>query len=654
MNERMKKIARMEEIVKILTPAIKAYYTSEVELMSNFEYDKLSDEIKQLEGETGVVLNGSPSVKVGYEPLSSLPKEKHATPMLSLDKTKDVAVLQEKAGDKMVFLSWKMDGLTVVLTYDDGKLTKAVTRGNGKIGEVITENAKMMRGVAQQIPEKNHKVIRGEAVITYSSFRKTNENLPEGQEPYKNPRNLCAGTIRNLNPALVKEREVTFFAFDYVEGSHTNSHSEGLEDIRAMGINTVDGILVSADEIPAAIEKFAEEVNTNDFPSDGLVLVYDDIAYGESLGSTGKFPRKGMAYKWADEEAETTVRSIDWSVSRTSLINPVVCFDTVELEGTDVSRASIHNISMLKHFKIGIGDKIKVFKANMIIPQISENLTKSGLVEIPEVCPVCGSPTKVVVDSESGCEVLCCTGKNCVAVETTKIAHYCERDAMNIVGISEKTIGTLFSEGLLHTTSDIYTLEQYREEITELEKFGDKKFDNMIAAINSSKHVEPARFLYAIGVPGFGVSMCEALCNSIHVENVMDFANITEDDMEGIEGIGDKMKAAYVAFFADEQNLAELNKLAAYVTLQQAQKDNDKKYDGLTFVITGSLEKLSRKELTETIKQHGGKVAGSVSAKTTALINNDVTSNSSKNKTAKELGVRIMSEQEFYDEYKPI
>lgn len=650
----MDKIQRMKELIEVLEPAGKAYYTSGVELIDNFTWDKLTDELAALEEETGVVLKGSPSVRVGYDPLSSLPKEEHPKPMLSLDKTKEVSVLQEKAGDKDVFISWKMDGLTVVLTYENGELVKGVTRGNGKIGEVITQNARLMRGVATKIPEKDRKVIRGEAVITYSSFNKTNETLPDGQLPYKNPRNLCAGTIRNLNPKLVEEREVTFFAFEYVEGSKTNSHSEALKSLERMGINTVAGVLVKADGIPAAVKEFSEQVKTNDFPSDGLVLVYDDIAYGESLGSTGKFPRKGLAFKWRDEEAETTVRSIDWSVSRTSLINPVVCFDTVDLEGTDVSRASIHNVSMLKQFKIGIGDKVKVLKANMIIPQISENMTKSGPVDIPKVCPVCGAPTELRIDPESGCETLYCTGTNCVAAETTKIAHYCERDAMNIIGISEKTITTLFTAGLLHTISDIYNLESARETIVEMDGFGARKFEKMVEAINNTKHTEPARFLYAIGVPGFGVSSCELLCKNIKVASVMDFAKVTTQDMDGIDGIGEKMMSDYAVFFSNEQNLEELKKLSEYVTIKESSNTaGDDKYDGMTFVITGSLEKMSRKELTEAIKSHGGKVSGSVSAKTTALVNNDVNSSSSKNKDAKKLGIRIMSEQEFYDEYQP-
>lgn len=650
MNEDIK---RMEEIIKILKPADFAYYTSGIELISNQEWDKLYDELKTLEEKTGIILAGSSTQKVGYMPVSSLQKKKHNTPMLSLDKTKDVNVLADKAEDKICFLSWKMDGLTIVLTYDDGKLVEAVTRGNGEIGEVITQNAMYMRGVPLTIKEKNHKVVRGEAVISYSMLKKVNSNLPEGQDPYKNPRNLCAGTIRNYDPKVVAEREVTFCAFDYVEGSHTNSHKEGLEDLEKMGFGVVYGMEVTKETVPDAVKWFSEQIKTNDFPSDGLVLVYDDIAYGLSLGTTSKFPRKGLAFKWKDDEAETVVRKIDWSVSRTSLINPVAVFDTVDLEGTDVSRASIHNATQLKQMKLGIGDKVKVYKANMIIPQISENITKTGPAEIPTTCPVCGAPTEIKVDPTSGCETLYCTGRNCLAAETTKIAHYCSRDAMNIVGISEKTIGTFFEQGILHTLVDIYNLENFRETIVELDKFGTKKFDNMVKAINSSKHVEIYRFLYAIGIPTFGLSNCKTVCKAMGFESVHDFPMVTIEELIAIEGIGETMAAAFVDFFKDEHNMNMVLELSKHVSFIKEDKSNNSTYlNGMTFVITGKLEKCSRKELQALIEKNGGKVAGSVSANTTALINNDATSKSSKNVTATKLGVKIITEASFYNEYK--
>jgi DNA ligase (NAD+) len=502
------------------------------------------------------------------------------------------------------------------------------------------------------IPEKNHKVIRGEAVITYSMFKKVNEKLPAGTEPYKNPRNLCSGTIRNLNPQIVADRCVTFFAFEYVEGSNTNSHSESIAALKNLGFGTVYGKIVKREEIADAVKWFSEEIKTNDFPSDGLVLVYDDIAYGKSLGMTSHHPRSGIAYKWKDESAETTIRKIDWSVSRTSLINPVAVFDTVDLEGTDVSRASIHNISIMKSLQLGVGDKVEVIKANMIIPQIVKNITKNGKIEIPAVCPVCGAPTKIKVDENSGTETLYCTGANCVATATTKIAHYCSRDAMNIVGISEKTIGSFFEEGILHTIPDIYKLESCRESIVEMEGFGTKKYENMVNAINASKHVEFYRFLYAIGIPNFGLSNCKAVCKKLKLNAVDDLFAITKDALMNIDGVGEVMADSFVAYFKDEENDELVRALSEFITFRADDEEGSDALVGKTFVITGSLNRMSRKELQALIEKNGGKVSGSVSSNTTALINNDATSGSSKNKTAHSLGVRIVTEEEFFNEYK--
>lgn len=644
-------LERMKELITVLEPAARAYYTSGVETMSNFEYDKLYDELDSLEKQSGVILAGSPTQKVGYEVASSLPKEKHSTPMLSLAKTKSVADLVEKADGRLCFLSWKMDGLTVVLTYENGELVKAVTRGNGKIGEVITQNAKYMKGVPLKITEKNRKVIRGEATIPYSVFKKINNELPADVDPYKNPRNLCSGTIRNLDPQIVASRNVTFSAFDYVEGSDTNSHSEGLKHLQQMGFGVVEGKLVKPDEIEDAVKWFEEKIKTFDQPSDGLVLVYDDIAYGESLGTTSKFPRKGLAFKWMDEEAETTITEIDWSVSRTSLINPVAVFNSVELEGTTVSRASIHNLSIMESLKIGIGDKVKVIKANMIIPQITQNLTKSGNIEIPKTCPICGAPTKIKVDPETGTKTLHCTGDNCVSILSSKIDHFCSRDAMNIVGISEKTIDAFLREGLLTTPVDIYSLEKYEETIVQMEGFGKKSFDKMIEAINASKHVEAYKFLYAIGIPNFGLSNCENVCKTFDFESAYDFAAVTKEELTAIDGIGDVMAESFVNFFSNKENMSLVVDLMKHISFVVSEKVTTNLLEGKTFVITGTLEKSSRKELQSLIETNGGKVAGSVSSKTEALINNDATSNSSKNKTAKSLGIKIITEEEFYSQY---
>lgn len=649
MKEMMK---RMKELVKVLEPAARSYYKSGIELMTNFEYDRLYDELEELEKKTGIILAGSPTQRVGYEVADSLPKKKHNTPMLSLAKTKQVEELIEKAGDKVCYLSWKMDGLTIVLTYDDGKLVEAVTRGNGEIGEVITQNAKYMKGVPLAIPDKGHKVIRGEATISYSMLKKVNDSITDGREPYKNPRNLCAGTIRNYDPQVVAEREVTFFSFDYVEGSPTNSHKEGLDSLADMGFGVVEGRVVTKDNIAEAVEWFSEKIKTNDFPSDGLVLVYDDIEYGLSLGATSKFPRKGIAYKWQDEVAETTIREIEWSVSRTGRINPVAIFDTVDLEGTDVSRASIHNVTQMKNMKVGIGDKVTVYKANMIIPQIADNLTQKGPAEIPSVCPVCGAPTEIRVDENSGCEVLYCTGKNCLDIMTTKIDHYCSRDAMNIVGISTSTIKTFFEAGILHNILDIYSLKNHRDAIVQMDSFGDKKFNKLIKAIESSSEVEIYRFLYALGIPEFGVSNCKTVCRSVPFESIYDFSVVTKEDLTTIPGVGEAMANSFIEFFKNEENAKMVEELSKHVSfIAEEVKEGPAKLDGMTFVITGTLEKCSRKELQAKIEAEGGTVAGSVSAKTKALINNDSKSLSSKNKKAKELGIPILTEDEFYNKY---
>ena len=641
----------MKEIIKVLEPAARAYYMEGKEIMSNYEYDKLYDELLELEEKTGTVLAGSPTQKVGYEVISSLPKKKHPKPMLSLDKTKSVNDLKDKVGDKQGFLSWKMDGLTLVLSYDNGILEEAVTRGNGEIGEVITQNAKYISGIPLTIKEKNKKTIRGEAVIPYSEFKRINSELPEGEDPYKNPRNLCSGTVRNLDPQVVAQRHVLFFAFDYVIGSNSNSHKQNMDDLREMGFGVVDGKMVTKDTLEDAVKWFSEEIKTNDFPSDGLVLVYDDIEYGRSLGTTSKFPRSGLAFKWKDETAETTIRDIEWSVSRTGLINPVAIFDTVELEGTSVSRASLHNLSIIEEKKIGIGDKVNVIKANMIIPQIVENLTRSGNLSIPETCPICGTKTQVKIDPSSGCKTLYCTGDDCLAKIITKMNHFVSRDAMNIAGMSEKTIEAFFEAGILHTLIDLYCLEEKRETIISLEGFGTKSYENLINAINKSKHIEIYRFLYALGIPNFGLANCKNLCKFFGFNNVLDFFALTVDDLVEVDGIGEIMAESFVYYFSNTENTNFVRTLAEYLTFKADDEETTNALEGMTFVVTGTINKMTRKEFQALIEKNGGKLSSSVSAKTTALINNDKESSSTKNKTAKSLGVTILSEDDFFEKY---
>ena len=382
---------RMHTLVETLNKAAKAYYQDASEIMSNYEYDALYEELEKLEKETGITLSNSPTVRVGYEVLSELPKERHEKPMLSLDKTKEISRLKEFLGAKKAVISWKLDGLTIVLTYRDGSLYKAVTRGNGEIGEVITNNAKVFCNIPLQIAHKGELILRGEAVIGYRDFEKINEEIEDVDAKYKNPRNLCSGSVRQLNNEITAKRNVRFYAFSLVKADgvdFANSRMEQFSWLERQGFEVVEHYLTDASDIEEKVAFFEKKIEKNDIPSDGLVLVYEDIAYGESLGTTAKFPRDSFAFKWADEIRQTVLKEIEWSPSRTGLINPVAIFEPVELEGTTVSRASVHNLSIMEELELGIGDTIEVYKANMIIPQIADNLTRSGMVSVPDVCPV--------------------------------------------------------------------------------------------------------------------------------------------------------------------------------------------------------------------------------------------------------------------------
>lgn len=643
-----KDTARIKELVRLLNDAARAYYQEDTEIMSNLEYDRLYDELVLLEQKTGVVLSGSPTVKVGYELLSELPKERHPSPMLSLDKTKSVETLADWLQDKEGVLSWKMDGLTVVLTYVGGVLVKAVTRGNGEIGEVITNNAKVFANIPSKIPYEGELIIRGEAVITYSDFDKINATIADIDSKYKNPRNLCSGTVRQLNNEITARRNVHFFAFNLLDtgdgdiDATINSKFNFLSDI---GFEVVEHVNVTASNIAEAVRNFAEKISTNDFPSDGLVLSYNDVNYGRSLGRTAKFPRDSIAFKWADEQAETTLRQIEWSPSRTGLINPVAIFDPVELEGTTVSRASIHNVSIVKQLKLGIGDRIKVYKANMIIPQISENITCSDNIEIPKECPACKGPTLINRDNDA--ETLVCTNPDCPAKAIKLFTHFVTRNAMNIDGLSEATLEKFLEQGFLVELYDIYRLERYKENILQLEGFGQKSYDNMLASIDTSRKTELTRVLYGLGIINVGHATAKLICK--HFKN--DIEKIIAADVEElseIDGIGEVIAEGIVAYFAEPNNIRVLKELLSELTLVEEENDMEQDLEGKTFVITGSLYTFAnRDELKKIIEKRGGKVAGSVSAKTSYLINNDLTSNSSKNKKAKELGIPIISEEMF-------
>ena len=650
----MEKIERMKELAKILDKAARAYYQEASEIMSNFEYDKLYDELVALEKETGVVLAGSPTVKVGYEVLSELPKERHESPMLSLDKTKEREALRDWLGNKEGVLSWKLDGLTIVLTYENGELVKAVTRGNGEVGEVITNNAKVFKNVPHQIRFQGNLVLRGEAVIKYSDFEKINQEIEDVESRYKNPRNLCSGSVRQLNNEITAKRNVHFFAFGLVSAEgmdFENSREKQREWLTSMGFEVVEGKLVNKDTIVDTVQWFADKIEGNDFPSDGLVLVLDDIEYGRSLGRTAKFPRDSIAFKWADEIRETRLLEIEWSASRTGLINPVAIFEPVELEGTTVSRASLHNISIMEGLELGLGDTVAVYKANMIIPQIAENLTRSGMLEIPKLCPVCNAETKI--KNENGVKVLTCPNEKCLAKQIKALTHFVSRDAMNMEGLSEATIEKLIEKGILHELADFYHLEKYKDEIVQMEGFGEKSYQNIIASVEKSRSTSLARFIYSLGISNIGLSNAKLICK----EFKNDFEKIRQakiEDLTEISGVGAVIAQTFVDFFKEEENKRIIDDLLKELTfIQEEENAGEQTMEGLVFVITGSVEHFSnRNEVKAVIEAKGGKVTGSVTSKTNYLINNDTMSTSSKNKKAKELGIPIITEEEFIEKFQ--
>ncbi len=645
------KMDRIKELVELLNKAGKSYYSEGRELMSNYEYDALYDELGMLEKETGYILSNSPTVNVGYEVLSELPKERHESPMLSLDKTKSPEALAEWLGSQKGLLSWKLDGLTIVLTYDNGQLQKAVTRGNGEVGEIITNNARVFKNVPVTIPFKGKLVLRGEAIITYSDFERINEQIPEADAKYKNPRNLCSGSVRQLNNEITAQRNVHFFAFTLVSAQDVdfdNSRQRQFEWLKDQGFSVVEYKMVTKDTILDMIEWFEKTIVTNDFPSDGLVILYDDIAYGDSLGRTAKFPRNAMAFKWTDETAETTLREIEWSASRTGLINPVAVFDPVELEGTQVSRASVHNISIVESLKLGIGDRIKVFKANMIIPQIAENLTQSGNLEIPEVCPVCGGKTQI--KQVNDVKTLYCINEDCQAKHVKSFAHFVSRDALNIDGLSEATLEKFIQHGFLKNFCDLYHLEKFRDEIIALDGFGEKSYENLLTSVENSRNTTLPKFIYGLGIANVGLSNAKMIVQALG-NDIEKIIHAGRQELEKIDGVGAVIADTFASYFENEKNKEEFYKLLQEMHIEKAQDNqNNQILTGKVFVITGSLEHFeNRNQLKERIEQLGGKVTGSVTGKTSYLINNDSHSTSSKNKTAAKLGVPVITENEFLE-----
>lgn len=642
-------IERMRELSRKLAEASKAYYQEDREIMSNFEYDAMYDELQRLEQESGIVLAGSPTVTVGYEALDALPKERHEMPMLSLGKTKEPSELVSFAGDHKVLVSWKLDGLTVVLTYRDGALQKAVTRGNGEIGEVITNNARVFQNIPLHISYQGELILRGEAVITYSEFEKINEEIEDVDAKYKNPRNLCSGSVRQLNNEITAKRHVRFYAFALVKAEGVdfqNSRKCQFDWLEGQGFDVVEHALVTADEMEKTIGYFAEKIQHYDIPSDGLVVTYDDIAYGQSLGRTAKFPRDSIAFKWQDEIRETKLLKIEWSPSRTGLINPVAVFEPVELEGSTVSRASVHNLSIMKALKLGIGDTITVYKANMIIPQIAQNLTGSGRIEIPDTCPVCGGRTEIRMMNDV--QTLYCTNEECSAKKMKSFTLFVSRDAMNIEGLSEATLEKFIARGFIHTYADIFHLSDFKDEIIEMDGFGEKSYANLMQSIEKARKTTLPRLIYSLGIPNIGVANAKLLCRHFEYD-LKRLRDSSGEELAEIEGLGEVIAAAVTGYFANEENSRNLDRLCEELEIEQPQpEENDQLFSGKTFVITGSVDHFAnRNELKAFIEARGGKVTGSVSKKTDYLINNDTASESSKNKKARELEIPILSEEEF-------
>ena len=649
----MNDVQRMKELAGRLKEAAKAYYAQDREIMSNYEYDRLYDELEELERKTGVVLAGMAPVSVGDEAVDELPKERHESPMLSLGKTKNREELAEWLKDRSGLLSWKLDGLTIVLTYRDGQLLKAVTRGNGEVGEVITPNARTFVNLPLQIPFAGELVLRGEAVITYADFARINGEIEDVDARYKNPRNLCSGSVRQLDSRITAERSVRFFAFSLVSAKDVDFHNSRKRQflfLREQGFETVEYRMVTAQNVVETVDWFESRIAQNPVPSDGLVLTYEDIAYGESLGTTAKFPRSSIAFKWADELAKTTLRDVEWSASRTGLINPVAIFDPVELEGTTVSRASVHNVSIVRQLKLGIGDKITVYKANMIIPQIAENLTQSGSLQIPDVCPVCGGPARITRENDT--ETLVCVNPDCDAKKLKSFSLFVSRDAFGIDGLSEATLEKFLAKGFLHTYADLFHLDRHREEIVEMDGFGEKSYQNLVNSVEKARTIPLAKLIYSLGIPNIGLANAKMICRE-YQNDLKRMLEAPAQELAAIDGVGPVIAGAFRTFFDQEKNREALEALLKEVILQKESfSQNGLPLSGKSFVITGSLNHFeNRSAMKEAIEKLGGKVTGSVTGKTACLINNDSQSTSAKNKKARELGVEVVTEEEFIERF---
>jgi len=636
---------KIQELVARLNAASYAYYQEDREIMSDLEYDKLYDELVQLEKTTGIVLAGSPTRKVGYEVVSGLNKVAHDFPMLSLDKTKDPEALASFLGKEVGLLSWKLDGLAIALKYENGELQQAITRGNGTIGEDVTHNAKVFANIPLTVPFKEKFIVRGEAVIPFAEFEIINENE---EVKYKNPRNLCSGTVRQLDSKVVATRRVLFYALQLL-GGNFSLKSEQLAWIADLGFDVAHFEKVTADTVIHVIDKFKNKILTEPIASDGLVLTYDDIAYSESLGATSKFPRDSLAFKWQDELVETTLLNIEWNTSRTGLINPVAVFEPVEIEGSVVGRASLHNVSILRALELSVGDRITVYKANMIIPQVAENLTrKQKDVLIPTNCPVCNGKSEVIGDPET----LYCTNSSCPSQKIQSLSHFVSRDGMNIAGLSEQTLEKFSEAGFIADYIDLFAISKYKDEIIEMEGFGQKSYDKLIVAIEASKDIALPNFIHALGIKHVGLANAKLLCayfghDPIKITEACTSESYLEDILE-IKGFGEAISHSLHEYFSNESNIELFQRSLGLLRLKTPTPSDLATLSGLTFVITGDVNQFpNRKALQEFIENRGGRVSASVSAKTSYLINNDATSTSGKNKKATQLDVPILTEDDF-------
>lgn len=641
-----KKLNRMKELIEILNNASRLYYQYSTPIMTDFEYDKLYDELEKLEKETNTVLSNSPTQNVEPEAIDSLVKVEHPAPMLSLSKTKSISELASFLGNQEGLISWKLDGLTIVLTYKDGKLSSGVTRGNGIIGEVVTENVKKFKNIPLTIPYKGTLVVRGEAVIKYSDFNKMNEELDDDSSQYKNPRNLCSGSVRQLDSKVTAKRNVNCIIFALIESEKKfKLKSEEFEWLKSLGFDVVEYHKVTSNNIEEQVLYFKNKINEYDIPSDGLVLLYNDIEYGKQLGTTAKYPKNAIAFKWQDETAETKLIDVDWLVSRTGLINPVAVFEPVELEGTIVSRASLHNVSILQGLSLGIGDTILVYKANMIIPQIADNLTQSNSLTIPNKCPVCNHEARII--SSNDVKYLYCMNDFCPAKLVKRLSQFTSRNAMNIEGLSDAIINKLADEGLIKTYADIYNLKRYKNDIISFEGFGEKSYDNLINSIEKSRNVKLANFIFALGIPDIGLSRAKLICKN-YSNDINKIRNLTFEELSKIDGIGEIIAKGWIDTFNNDDFIKELELLLKEVNFTDTSIDNNQPLKDLIFVITGSVNNFTnRDELVEYIESYGGKVVKAISNNVNYLINNDITSTSTKNTKAKELGIKIISENDL-------